>query len=207
MGRESVEFDEFKKTTALLQTLDLNDFSENERLAFFINIYNSLVIHGYIENGIPESFMQKMGFFRKTSYIIGTNLYSLDDIENGILRGNKRGPAHFSKMFGKDDERLEFVIPGGEPMIHFALNCGAESCPPIKNYSADGIRTQLIEATKAFFEDEKSLSIVGKHELKVSKILDWYKVDFGGNVSDVAGWILKLLDINSEKYEVLSEMV
>ena len=114
---------------------------------------------------------------------------------------------HFCKLFGADDPRLPFVIPDGEPLIHFALNCGAESCPPIKNYSSENIKEQLNLATQAFFEDEKSLTIVSETELKVSKILDWYKVDFGEKPPAVAGWILKHLDINSEKYARLTKMV
>lgn len=205
--KNSQEFQDFKQTTALLQTLDLSEFSSAEILAFFINIYNSLVIHGYVQNGIPETMFQRISFYKNTSYIIGENVFSLDDIENGVLRGNKRAPANFSKNFGKNDDRLNFVIPGGEPMIHFALNCGAESCPPIKMYKADGIKSQLNLATQAFFEDSESLTIVSDYELKVSKILDWYKVDFGGSPGEVGSWILKHLDINSEKYDELSGMV
>ena len=41
------------------------------------------------------------------SYIIGGHTYSLNDIENGVLRANKRGALQFSAPFGKSDPRLK----------------------------------------------------------------------------------------------------
>lgn len=45
-------------------------------------------------------------FFNTASYIIGGYLYSLQDIENGILRGNKKGVGMFKKPFSTDDPRF-----------------------------------------------------------------------------------------------------
>jgi hypothetical protein len=41
------------------------------------------------------------------------------------------------KPFGKNDPRLKVSLEQPEPLIHFALVCGAKSCPPIKTYSAN----------------------------------------------------------------------
>jgi hypothetical protein len=65
----------------------LNKLTEIERKAFFLNIYNALVIHGYISIGIPHDFLSRTSFYQRTAYQIGNNNYSLDDIEHGILRG------------------------------------------------------------------------------------------------------------------------
>ena len=46
-------------------------------------------------------------------------------------------PGMFSKPFGSSDPRLKVALTEHEPLIHFALVCGAKSCPPIKTYSAD----------------------------------------------------------------------
>ena len=43
----------------------------------------------------------------------------------------------FSRPFGKSDPRLAIALETPEPLIHFALVCGAKSCPPIKTYSAE----------------------------------------------------------------------
>ena len=53
------------------------------------DIYNSLTIHGLsaCDTGVPKSVLEINNFWRKTSYNIGGYIFSLDDIEHGILRG------------------------------------------------------------------------------------------------------------------------
>ena len=43
----------------------------------------------------------------------------------------------FTRPFGKGDPRLLIALEQCESLIHFALVCGAKSCPPIKTYSAE----------------------------------------------------------------------
>lgn len=47
------------------------------------------------------------------------------------------------RPFGASDPRLKVALEKHEPLIHFALVCGAKSCPPIKTYSADGVIDQV----------------------------------------------------------------
>ena len=49
----------YKKMTMELQRVDLEKISRDEKLAFFINIYNALVVHGNIEKGIPKNTWQR----------------------------------------------------------------------------------------------------------------------------------------------------
>lgn len=78
-------------------------------------------------------------FFNTVKYIIGGQEYSLQDIENGVLRGNKKGVGMIMRPFGKSDPRLKVALEEHEPLIHFGLVCGAKSCPPIKTYTAEVI--------------------------------------------------------------------
>ena len=64
-------------------------------------------------------------------------MYSLHDIESGVLRANRKAVATFFRPFSNGDPRLAIALPEPEPMIHFALVCGAKSCPPIKTYTSD----------------------------------------------------------------------
>ena len=68
-----------------------------------------------------------------------------------------------------------------DPRIHFALVCGARSCPPIRTYTAEGLDEQLAAAAEAFCAGE--VRVVGPAEdriVAVSKIIgEWYKGDFG----------------------------
>ena len=85
--------------------------------------------------------------------MIGQYPYSLNDIENGLLRRNSRSAVPMtSAQFGRDDPRLAFMMDEVDPRIHFALNCGAQSCPPISVYAGeqDKLDKQLDLATKGF---------------------------------------------------------
>jgi len=85
--------------------------------------------------------------------VIGGFLYSLNDIENGILRSNRQSMGTlYRKPFKSGDPRLKISLAHVDPRIHFALNCGAKSCPPIKTFSGDQVQDQLQVATSSFLE-------------------------------------------------------
>ena len=64
-------------------------------------------------------------------------------------------------------------------LIHFALNCGAKSCPPIAFYSFEKIATQLNNAMYSFIIAETTIDKNTK-TITTSKLLYWYRGDFGG---------------------------
>lgn len=75
-------------------------------------------------------------FFNTISYTIGGYTFALNEIENGVLRSNRKAIGAVTKPFSKSDPRLKVALPAPEPKIHFALVCGAKSCPPIKTYTS-----------------------------------------------------------------------
>jgi Protein of unknown function, DUF547 len=159
--------------------------SEQDRKAFFINIYNSLVIHALIAMGEPQWLGGRLQRYATASYTIGGQTYSLNDIENGILRGNRLGAAPFSSLpFTPDDPRTKLMLPV-DPRIHFALNCGAASCPPIRFYEGAKLDQQLDLAARAFL-NRTPLNDSGV--LQFSQILKWYAGDFGTNDKTVLKW-------------------
>lgn len=46
-------------------------------------------------------------FFNYVSYFIGGEVFTLQDIENGVLRGNRKGVAQLMKPFSRNDPRLQ----------------------------------------------------------------------------------------------------
>jgi hypothetical protein len=142
---------------------------------FWINMYNAwyqlLAVRGKLNR--PEIFT------KKAIPIAGINL-SLDDIEHGILRRYrwKYSMGYFPSFFpGKLIKQLAVLTI--DYRIHFALNCGAKSCPPISTYSYDHIQEQLNMATRTFLLTETEIDDA-KKEVRVSKIMDWFRGDFGG---------------------------
>ena len=67
-----------------------------------------------------------------------------------------------------------------DPRIHFGLNCGAKSCPPVKNYSLKSWDEELEAAAHAFLAENVGVDKI-KNEVKLSMILHWYSIDFGND--------------------------
>ncbi|KAJ8350354.1 hypothetical protein SKAU_G00254840 [Synaphobranchus kaupii] len=196
----SPSFEQYCELAVQLQRVDLQALSREEKLAFFINIYNALVIHGNLRLGSPKNMWQRYRFFNYVSYLIGGEVFTLQDIENGVLRGNKKGVAQLLKPFSKSDPRLQVALADAEPLIHFALNCGARGCPPIKTYTPKDIDVQLQIAAEAFLENDDGCRVDGdKGEVKLSQIFKWYKGDFGDTDEKVLNWILNHMSDSPKK--------
>lgn len=192
------EFKMYLKLTKELIRVDIEHATREEKLAFFINVYNALVIHANIVLGPPTNLWQRYKFFNTVRYIIGGHEYSLQDIENGVLRANRKGVGQFRLPFGNNDPRRKIALEKNEPLIHFALNCGAKSCPPIKTFSANGIDEQLKMAAEAFIDNDDGCTL-NKNTIKLSKIFSWYKEDFGKNNTELVHWICNNMGMGDKK--------
>ncbi|XP_037542059.1 uncharacterized protein zgc:152951 [Nematolebias whitei] len=193
-------FEHYCELAIQLQRVELLSLSREEKLAFFINIYNALVIHGYLRLGAPTNMWQRYRFFNYVSYFIGGEVFTLQDIENGVLRGNRKGVAQLRRPFSNTDPRLQVALPDAEPLVHFALNCGAKGCPPIKAYAPEDIDNQLRRAAEAFLEkDDGCVVDSGTGEVRLSQIFKWYKADFGGTDEKMLKWVLDHMEDSPKK--------
>jgi len=142
--RTSPTFAEMKATSGLLQAIDPGDMRDDDsRIAFWINLYNVLAIHGVLELGIRESVMEIPSFFGVVAYRVGDFVLTLDEIENGVLRRNAPHPATGARLLGDDDPRLGLCPSHVDPRIHAALVCASTSCPPVAFYEGSKLDEQL----------------------------------------------------------------
>lgn len=137
-----------------------NEWSVQELLAYYINLYNAVTIELMLDHPDVESIKDIKGAWTKGRARVQGRTLSLGGIENGILR----------KM--------------NEPRIHFAINCASISCPPLlrQAYTASEINEQLEMATTAFINSEKNNITETKAEL--SSIFKFYTKDFYRNGSE-----------------------
>lgn len=166
-----------------LKTIDSQNLrnslrTEAQKKAFWINIYNAFLQIRLKMN--PSLYKNRKKLFTTKDIIIAQELLSLDDIEHGILRGSlwKYSFGYLKKIIITPFEK-QFRVQNIDPRIHFALNCGAKSCPPIRNYNAENIEHQLNIATESFLENEVNYDVT-KKELQLSRLFLWYQGDFGG---------------------------
>ena len=198
--RGSEEFERYKDLTRGLRSFDLRSLKERgPRLAFWTNIYNTAVIHGVIELELERSVKEYPGFFDRITYEIGGFRFSLNEMEHGLLRGNRRHPYRVLRPFREKDVRLEFAIVPLDPRIHFALVCGARSCPPIGFYEADQIDFQLGLAAMSFINSPQVKILPEEKTVFISMIFKWYKIDFEGSDRALLDTLLNYLDEGKDK--------
>jgi GH15 family glucan-1,4-alpha-glucosidase len=150
-----------------------------EKLAFWINLYNVIVINGVIELGIRNSVKEVPRFFRRVCYRVGEETYSADDIEHGILRGNRRFPLALRDPFPSGDPRRKHAIGEIDPRIHFALVCASVSCPPIELYTADNLDDELDISGRTFLNAGGIQIDREAGKIYLSRVFKWYGEDFG----------------------------
>jgi hypothetical protein len=175
-------YQSFREMVGNLQEFEIQRLStREEKLAFWINLYNALVIDAVIQENIQdsvtESWLGVLSFFQKAAYQVNDTRFSLTDIEHGVLRGNSGFPYFPSPHFSPSDPRLEAVIQPFDPRIHFALNCASNSCPPISVYTPENIHDQLDLAARNFINNDLAADQERK-VVSISKIFQWYQGDF-----------------------------
>jgi len=160
-----------------LQAVSLGDLDGRQpRLAFWINVYNALVFHAIVAAGIRRTVGEMRDFYGRVCYRIGGFVLSADDIEHGILRGNARPGWLRRRPFSARDSRLALAVYPVDPRIHFAITCGAQSCPPVGAYRASALDQQLDLAARNFLN--QAVAVDGQGRVTCSRILEWYAVDF-----------------------------
>ncbi len=163
----------------------------DERLVFWINAYNTIVMRqaarAYAADAAFRVDDDDFAFFKRREHTIDGVVYSLNEIENGIIRGDR---TH-EDLSGLSDEEwapfqlLHDEIWGGEPVdprIHFLLNCASRSCPGLapRAWSAATLEQDLDERARLYvLNDQRGAGPNG-----ISELFFFYFADF-----DVVGGI------------------
>ena len=170
--------------------------SESARIAFWLNVYNARLRHALWERRSSGHLLRHRRMFRNATYELAGLRYSLDQIEHGLLRGNRRPPFALRRTLPADDPRLGAAPPHPDPRIHFALNCGAVSCPPVRSYSAAGLDAELEAATSAYIAAESELDET-EGLLRLPGLMRLYRADFE-DLGGVAAYALRYLAPETE---------
>lgn len=169
--KSEMPYQAFRDTLAHLDLEKLNSDlnTSDKKLAFWINTYNSMV-QAKIRDDV-DAFEDQDAFFKTANQNLGNIKVSLDQIETGILRKKKtEGNTKFTEKFQVD--KLD-------PRIHFTLNCGATSCPPIAFYSAENLDKDLATAEESFVSQTCKYD-AASNTLELSELFKWFEEDFGG---------------------------
>ena len=140
-------------------------FSKAQQMAFLINAYNAFTVELILTRYPKLESIKDLGSLLQSPWkgkgvaLLGT-MMSLDNIEHDTLRAK-----------GKYDD----------PRVHFAVNCASIGCPALREeaFVPERLEAQLDEQAQRFMADRsRNRYNAETNKLEVSKIFDWFAVDF-----------------------------
>ena len=155
-----------------------------DQLAYWINVYNVNVVAVVVDHypvasirDISTDWIARLNVFKKDTVPVKGGMTSLDAIETVKIRQGFK-----------------------DPRIHFAINCAAVSCPPIRTEAFAGARVseQLDDQARRFLNDPRRGVQVevqggGAIVVHVTKVMDWFAEDFkqwgGGQVAFIRKYL------------------
>ncbi|KAM0938020.1 putative ternary complex factor MIP1, leucine-zipper [Dioscorea sansibarensis] len=174
----------YKSLVRQLESVDPRKMNADEKLAFWINIHNALMMHAYLDHGIPQNNVKRASLFTKAAYSIGGHSINLDTIQGLILRCRTHRPGQWLRAllstrtkFKAGDDWRAYAIEQQEPLIHFALCSGNYSDPAVRIYSSRRLFQQLETAKVEYIR--ATVGIRKEQKILLPKIVDSFAKDKG----------------------------
>jgi hypothetical protein len=149
--------------------------SREAKLAYWINAYNAIVLHSFSveyprKKDRLSSTLGRALFFYQTKHRVGGRNRSLADIEDHSIRN------------------------AGDARIHFAIVCASAGCPALSRtaYRPETLNAQLEAETKQYFSEMRNFSLDSdRRAVRLPKIFDWFKSDFGSTDDRVLQFVAR----------------
>lgn len=197
VGKDQLEYasEALKKFRFLVEQLSKVNPScmdRDQRLAFWINLYNALIMHAYLAYGVPRNDIKLFSLMQKACYTVGGQSFSAAEIEFVILK--MKTPVHRPQLslmltlnkFKITEDHKKYSIDEFEPLLLFGLSCGMFSSPAVRIFSAANVRQELQESLRDYIQ--ATVGTNGKGKLLIPKLVQSYAK---GAVEDslLADWI------------------
>ncbi|MBT3234404.1 MAG: DUF547 domain-containing protein [Bdellovibrionales bacterium] len=175
LAKDRGALESYLQTISAVTRPEFNTFSSDQQLAFLINSYNAFTLKLIVDH-YPVKSIKDIGSFFTSAWklkfftLFGKKSY-LDQVEHQFIRKNFK-----------------------EPRIHFAVNCASIGCPSLgeRAFVASKLELQL-EAAATHFLQNRTKNILGKEQLYLSKIFDWYGDDFIKSYGSVEQFVAKYI--------------
>ncbi|KAM7520550.1 hypothetical protein LguiB_019512 [Lonicera macranthoides] len=154
----------FRSIISQLEEIDPKKMQNEEKLAFWINVHNALVMHA--------------------AYNVGGHVVSADVIQNSILGCRMSRPGQWLRMllpsrtkFKAGDGRQAYAIEHPEPLLHFALSSGSHSDPAVRVYTAKKVLQELETAKEDYIR--ATFGVRKDQKILLPKIVESFAKDSG----------------------------
>ncbi|XP_015871307.3 uncharacterized protein LOC107408428 [Ziziphus jujuba] len=174
----------FRSLISRLEEVDPRKLKREEKLAFWINVHNALVMHAFLAYGIPQNNVKRVFLLLKAAYNIGGHTISADTIQSSILGCRMSRPGQWIRLllsprtkFKTGDERQAYAIDHPEPLLHFALCSGSHSDPAVRVYTPKRVVQELEAAKEEYIR--ATFGVRKDKKILLPKIVESFAKDSG----------------------------
>ncbi|KAK5813125.1 hypothetical protein PVK06_028571 [Gossypium arboreum] len=202
-SRASIAISNYRALVEQLEKVTVSQMGYSAQIAFWINVYNALIMHAYLAYGIPHSSLRRLALFHKAAYSIGDHIISANAIEQSIFCfctpriGRWLETILSTALRKKSGEERLFIssklgLPYPQPLACFALCTGAFSDPVLKVYTASNVKEELEVAKREFLQ----ANVVVKKSKKVflPRVLERFAKEASISSDDILNWVAKNVD-------------
>ncbi|KAK9148387.1 hypothetical protein Scep_007144 [Stephania cephalantha] len=198
-SRASCAINNYRALVEQLERVNMKQMGTNAQTAFWINVYNSLVMHAYLAYGVPRGSLRRMALFYKAAYNIGGYVISANAIEHSIfsIRTPRVGRWFESiiwtalrKKSGEEKQLLssKLALKLLQPFSVFALCTGATSDPMLRVYTATNVNEELEVAKREFLQ--ANVMVKKSHDVLLPKILERFAKEANICSDDLLKWVM-----------------
>ncbi|KAF9609400.1 hypothetical protein IFM89_015741 [Coptis chinensis] len=174
----------YRSLVCRLEEIDPRKMKHEEKIAFWINIHNALVMHAFLAYGIPQNNLKRVSLLLKAAYNVGGQTISADMIQTSILGCRMPRPGQWlwilfspKTKLKAGDNRQAYAIGHTEPLLHFALCSGSHSDPAIRVYTPKRVVMELEAAKEEYIR--ANFGIRKKQKILLPKLLESFAKDSG----------------------------
>ncbi|XP_024925144.3 uncharacterized protein LOC107406223 isoform X2 [Ziziphus jujuba] len=175
-----------------LQTTDLKSLTNQQKLAFWINMYNACIMHGFLQYGVPANPEKLLTLMNRATLNIGGNIINAQAIEHYVLRKPASSNMKEAYRKGEKDDKESIVreLFGLELMdtnVTFALCCGTRSSPAVRIYTADGVVAELERSKLEYLQ--ASIVVTGTRRIAIPELVLRHMLDFAVDRETLVEWV------------------
>lgn len=174
----------FRSLISRLEEIDPKKMTHEEKLAFWINVHNALVMHAFLAYGVPQNNVKRMFLLLKAAYNVGGKIVSADVIQSSILGCRLSRPGQWLRLllssktkFKAGDERQAYGIERPEPLVYFALSSGSHSDPAVRIFTPKRVFQELEAAKEDYVR--ATFGVRRDHKILLPKLVESFAKDSG----------------------------
>ncbi|KAL0446325.1 UNVERIFIED_CONTAM: hypothetical protein Slati_1760400 [Sesamum latifolium] len=210
-SRASYVISNYRVLVEQLEKVNVRRMDTDAQIAFWINLYNSLVMHAYLAFGIPHNSLRRLALFHKAAYNVGGHIVSASTIEQSIFCYHTPRVGQWletvlstamRKRSGEERKLInsKYGLQSFQPLVCFALCTGAYSDPvltflstlKLNVYTAANVKEELEAAKREFLQ--ANVVIEKSKKIFLPKLIEKYAKEAGVPFDDIIYWVSENVD-------------